>query len=59
MKNTTVFDILIIILVIVIIIFTTACVEENCYQTDEVIGYKTIEKKYYTITEPIYAMRCE
>ena len=38
----------------------TGCIEEeNCYPTNEIDYYKTKETIYYTITVPVYKMRCE
>lgn len=32
--------------------------EEDCYNTDEVLYYKTTETEFYTISEPVYRVAC-
>lgn len=33
--------------------------EENCYNTDEVLYYKTDTTEFYTVTKPVYKQVCE
>ena len=32
---------------------------ENCWETDVVDHYKTVETQYYTVSEPVYKIACE
>lgn len=33
--------------------------EENCYNTDEIIRFRTETTEFYTITIPVYKQVCE
>lgn len=48
-------------IILLVICFSLAgCLEEeNCVETDKIIRYRTETTEFYTISIPVYEMRCE